>query len=203
MNFSKYENKFPWPKKPTKPVLGSLSPSTAEIKQYQNDIADFEIKDIDFKASIEKAQEEEARLHDLFKQDLFKNLGIVDHPKKDKIFSLAWQLGHSNGLSEVASYADDIVKNLFDDERFQIGDVVCRKDGDFLRSGCSAFNMAIVISLDPFAIVSEAGDMLWQNSVVPLDFRVKGKASKSVLDICMRRLGEVTPRNSNQEPQGT
>jgi hypothetical protein len=76
---------------------------------------------------------------------------------------------------------------------FEVGDIVGRKDGRCLRSGCSAYATAVVISLEPFAIVSETGDMLWQSTAVPTHFEVKDKASQSVLDICMRRLKDVNP----------
>jgi hypothetical protein len=117
MEYQRYAKKVPYPKKPIKPQLNSTTPSTAEIKQYQNDVADFEIKEIDFKIALQKAQEEEGRLNDLFKQDLFAILGITKHPKKDKIFAFAWELGHGSGPQEVANYAKDIVDNLFDGER--------------------------------------------------------------------------------------
>ena len=116
MDFSKYENKVPYPKKPSKPRLSSSTPSISEIKQYQNDIADFEIKEIAHKSSLQAYREEEGRLHNLFKQDLFDELGISNHPKKDKIFEYAWQEGHGGGLSAVLSQADEIVEFFFKGE---------------------------------------------------------------------------------------
>ena len=120
MDFSKYENKVPYPKKPSKPQLSSSTPSISEIKQYQNDIADFEVKEIAYKSNFqayrEAYREEEGRLHDLFKQDFFDELGISNHPKKEKIFEYAWQEGHSGGLSAVLSQANEIVEFFFKDE---------------------------------------------------------------------------------------
>jgi hypothetical protein len=113
MHFPDYDNKVPYPKKPSKPCLSGLQPNESELENYAKELSEFSDKETAYKINLDAHRKEDARLHALFKQDLFKDLGIVDHPKKDKIFSLAWQLGHSNGLSEVASYADDIVATLF------------------------------------------------------------------------------------------
>ncbi len=52
---------------------------------------------------------ETARLTELFKQDLFEDLGIENNPKRDKLYSIAWDKGHSAGFSEVYSEAEDLV----------------------------------------------------------------------------------------------
>ena len=52
---------------------------------------------------------EERRLSDAFKLALFQELDIVDHPKRDDLFNLAWQYGHANGLSDVFEHASDFV----------------------------------------------------------------------------------------------
>lgn len=116
MDFSKYVNKLPYPRKPTKPRLSSSTPSAAEISEYAEKLKGFEQEENEYKENLRKYLEEDRRLNDLFKQDLFKELGIEKHPKKDKIFSFAWELGHSSGLSTVASCADEIVEKLFEGE---------------------------------------------------------------------------------------
>jgi hypothetical protein len=55
-----------------------------------------------------------AQLEAQFKQDLFVELGIVGHPKADKLYSIAWEMGHSAGYSEVLSYAWDMVDLIKD-----------------------------------------------------------------------------------------
>ena len=44
-----------------------------------------------------------------FKKDLFEDLGIEFNPKRDKLYSLAWEKGHSSGFSEVYNYACELV----------------------------------------------------------------------------------------------
>lgn len=48
-----------------------------------------------------------------FKEDLFADLGISDHPLRDKLFSKAWDDGHSSGYSEVYNCALNLV-DLFE-----------------------------------------------------------------------------------------
>lgn len=44
------------------------------------------------------------RLRDLFRDDLLKENGIVDHPKAQVLWELAWEEGHANGYIEVVMY---------------------------------------------------------------------------------------------------
>lgn len=57
---------------------------------------------------------ETARLERQFKEDLFIELNIVGNPKADKLYSIAWQHGHSSGYAEVLSYAWDLVDLIKD-----------------------------------------------------------------------------------------
>lgn len=45
-----------------------------------------------------------------FKNDLFEELNITNHPKREKLFELAWEHGHGAGLDDVVSYAEDFVE---------------------------------------------------------------------------------------------
>lgn len=57
-----------------------------------------------------------------------------------------------------------------------------------LRSGAEAYSFAIVVSMEPFVLVSERGDMRWQASVKPEFFHVIGEATSHELEIAMARL---------------
>lgn len=57
-------------------------------------------------------REEDRRLKELFKSYLFLELGIQDHPKREKLFELAWDHGHSAGYVEVYGYATDFMELL-------------------------------------------------------------------------------------------
>lgn len=55
-------------------------------------------------------REEESRLMKQFKQDMFEELGIENNPKREILFRIAWEYGHSYGLHEVFSYAEELVE---------------------------------------------------------------------------------------------
>lgn len=44
-----------------------------------------------------------------FKKDLFIELGIEDHPKKDKLFLIAWNWGREYGYKETFGIAKELV----------------------------------------------------------------------------------------------
>lgn len=50
------------------------------------------------------------RIEDQFRQALFVELGIEDHPKRDKFYAKAWEHGHSGGLYEVANSLVDLME---------------------------------------------------------------------------------------------
>lgn len=35
---------------------------------------------------------------------------MIKHPKADRLFEIAWHIGHSNGLSEVRLYYEDLLE---------------------------------------------------------------------------------------------
>jgi len=49
-------------------------------------------------------------VYEMFKNDLFKYYGVENNPKKDLLFSKAWEFGHSSGYNEVAIYFGDLVE---------------------------------------------------------------------------------------------
>jgi hypothetical protein len=62
-----------------------------------------------FNAAKRLYNDETGRLTNMFKQDLFAELGIVGHPKAEKLYSIAWDRGHSGGLADVESVAWDLL----------------------------------------------------------------------------------------------
>ena len=39
-----------------------------------------------------------------FKYDLLAEHGLLEHPKADRAYALAWDEGHSSGLEEIVNY---------------------------------------------------------------------------------------------------
>ena len=45
-----------------------------------------------------------------FKADVFQVLGVSDNPKRDLMYKIAWDYGHSAGYQEVYNHAIDLVE---------------------------------------------------------------------------------------------
>ncbi len=85
MDFNKYKNKL---KQPDFKVFCTES-NDAEWEAYHN---------------------ERLKNHKSFKNDLFEEFRVCNNPKRHKCFSLAWDIGHSNGLREVANWFSELVE---------------------------------------------------------------------------------------------
>lgn len=53
---------------------------------------------------------DEQRLKQDFREDMAKEEGVFGHSKEPKLFNLAWEHGHSSGLSEVLNYYQEFVE---------------------------------------------------------------------------------------------
>ena len=109
MNFEKYKNTLEYPVSKPKPPKQLLSSDPDLVKLYVREIKDYEARMRDYERSMEAYHNRERKIHDQFKQDMFEELGVTDNPKKDLLFSKAWEMGHSYGFSEVFHYAEELV----------------------------------------------------------------------------------------------
>ena len=96
------------------------------------------------------------------------------------------EVGEELGLTEEA------VKELYD-TRIDIpmcrGAIVEAQEGYELRSGGSAYDCAIVVSVEPFIMVSRDADMKWVTKKKE-NYTPVGMASEEVLAKCMSRLND-------------
>ena len=68
---------------------------------------------------------------------------------------------------------------------FEVGDVVIRTEG-VLHCGTYIYTHAICVSLEPFTLISDSGDMLWLN--VPIKkCKALCKADKAIRKAAMKR----------------
>ena len=84
-----------------------------EFEKYKNMMAypklsDYTTKE-EYKNATHEYRKENGRLFEEFKKDLFADLDITDNPKAEKLFSIAWEKGHSSGYREVYNEALDLV----------------------------------------------------------------------------------------------
>jgi hypothetical protein len=64
--------------------------------------------------SRKKYQEEVAKVNEEFKLALFREYGIENHPKREKMFSVAWEKGHSDGYSSIECEFSTLVELMRD-----------------------------------------------------------------------------------------
>ena len=70
-----------------------------------------------------------------------------------------------------------------------VGDLVKPNNSDYpLPSGASYYDFAVVVSVEPFVLVSEKGTMRWEHTIIPDRFHVFGTATDELLKVCMSRL---------------
>jgi hypothetical protein len=131
MNYDLYKNKLPYPEAPKKPYLKSGATS-AEIRKHADDVDAFNIAHEEYIKARKLYGEEFARLDQQFYNDAANELGIVDHPKRLKIQSYAYEEGHSSGNSEIYLILSDLVSRLFEDETTSTK--CCRFCGKILNS---------------------------------------------------------------------
>ncbi len=67
-----------------------------------------------YKEQRTKWNVENARLHTEFKEDIFGEFGVQNHPKRERVFELAWDRGHSSGFSEVYLVFEELVELIKD-----------------------------------------------------------------------------------------
>ena len=65
-------------------------------------------------------QEEKERFKGYLKADLLLEYLVDQHPKADKLFDLAWELGHSYGDDEVRLHFADLVPLILPEDDFSL-----------------------------------------------------------------------------------
>lgn len=75
-------------------------------------------------------------------------------------------------------------------DHLKVGDLVVPVDSrNPLRSGAEWYAGAVVIRIDPkLVLVSERGDMRWEDTIQSREFRVVGRATDEMLALCKGRL---------------
>lgn len=102
MNFDDYVNKE------TFPIKANYTVHFPVVFKTQVKVIDF-FDEEEFNKIKKRYYAEDKRIHEKFKNDLFDELGIQNNPKKDVLYDLAWEYGHSSGFSDVYNYACDFV----------------------------------------------------------------------------------------------
>jgi hypothetical protein len=81
-----------------------------DFEPPKNCVEEKVLDEVSYAAHVKLYQEEAKRLQDEFKWDLINKYGLTNHPKVEKIFNKAWELGYSNGYEDVEFYFKDLVE---------------------------------------------------------------------------------------------
>lgn len=75
-------------------------------------------------------------------------------------------------------------------DKYRVGDLVESKNENQFRLHCGTlfYENAVVVSVEPFILVSKCSSMKWQSTIKKEYFDVVGKVDKNVLRNCMRRV---------------
>jgi len=74
------------------------------------------LDEISYNAHMKHYQEENKRLQDEFRKDLITEYKMSHHPKADKLFNKAWDMGCAGGPEEVEYYFRDLIELFQDNE---------------------------------------------------------------------------------------
>jgi len=121
MNFSNYDNNKPYPQivKFICPKCGYTYPGrkTALSVKFCSECGTpvngyFEDLVSSHTTSVKEYHKETGRLYELFKKDALYETGLSNHPKKEGLFSYAWDVGHSSGYYNVYCVLNDLAQIL-------------------------------------------------------------------------------------------
>lgn len=108
MEFEKYIFTKPKPQYPSKPVLMGKTPK--DHRDYADKLEAWQNGEKDYKVEMNKWYQERTDLHNQFKHDLLNELNILNHPKSEKLFQMAWDERNYDGLPAVYDYAYDLAE---------------------------------------------------------------------------------------------
>jgi hypothetical protein len=87
-----------------------------DFQPPKNCVEEKVLDEISFNSNMKHYQEEAKRLQDEFRNDLIAEYKMTGHPKANKLFNKAWDMGCSGGLEDVEYCFRDLVELFQDNE---------------------------------------------------------------------------------------
>jgi hypothetical protein len=81
-----------------------------DFKPPKNCVEEKVLDEVSYNAHLKHYHEETKRLQEEFRVDLIAQYKMTGHPKADKFFNKAWDMGCSGGLEEVEYYFRDLIE---------------------------------------------------------------------------------------------
>lgn len=104
-----------WADKPRQPILISNKPTKENIDNYTSKVEKYNLDLAEYKTKNDFYRTESSRLWNLLEAKIKEDSGLNDIPEqyRSKVYSYAYELGHSSGYGEVYGYLCDLV-NIFE-----------------------------------------------------------------------------------------
>lgn len=80
------------------------------LSKIQDGDYDNPVKELSLRGEMKRYREEEEKIRNRFEKDLEKEFQVEDNPKKGLLWDLAWDYGHSSGLSTIFCYYNELVE---------------------------------------------------------------------------------------------
>jgi hypothetical protein len=108
MDFDKYDMKTPRPTRPEgQPVLKGRT--AQDHRDYADQLETWEKTRTDWQQRRNAWDIEQNNLEKQFKSDMFHELGIENHPKRETVWDWAWEEHRNDGYAAVYEYAERLV----------------------------------------------------------------------------------------------
>ena len=91
-------------------MIGMKRQFEDDFEPPKNCVEEKVFDEISYNAHRKHYSEELKRLQEEFRNDLIEKYQMTDHPKADKLFNKAWDMGCAGGLEEVEYYFMDLVE---------------------------------------------------------------------------------------------
>jgi hypothetical protein len=104
-----YRNSEPYPESPRKPQL-NMKGSPAEMRAYADELEAYDAAMTVHREHVAAYYALTVALEAEFRRDLEVHYDMVGHAKADLLYGKAYEMGHSGGMQEVASYYSDLVE---------------------------------------------------------------------------------------------
>ena len=83
-----------------------------DFQPPKNCVEEQVLDEVSYNAHMKLYQEERDKLEKEFREDLIQKYKMTHHPKVDKLFNKAWDIGIAGGLEEVEYYFQDLIEFL-------------------------------------------------------------------------------------------
>jgi hypothetical protein len=96
-------------------MVGMKRQFDEDFQPPKNCVEEKVLDEVSYNAHMKLYQEENRKLQDEFRGDLIEKYKMTNHPKANKIFNKAWDLGCSLGLDSVEDYFKELI-DLFEED---------------------------------------------------------------------------------------